>query len=173
MGAEPFVKALDESQTPLGVSTACRRRSRPTTLADRGDLAFGGSPGWLAQPDHDCGALCAEPGRKQRPGTCARHSRSSRSIQPKTLHHGQWPPHTPYETTFPPCGRDRAATLDLSQCATSRSRTGACVSGSRFEPAGLTVMKLAVFFLLAKTRLSQHLHSPAPRYDLIAPIDAF
>ena len=143
MGAEPFLKALDESE---GVDVVVSGRSYDPSPTAAMAIRAGFDPAlaWHMGKIMECGALCAEPVGRNVMGWLRRDHFEIEPINPaERCTTASVAAHTLYEKTHPFLLAGPGGTLDLSQCKYEQvTERRVRVSGSRFEPSKHYTVKL-------------------------------
>jgi hypothetical protein len=143
MGAEPFLKALDESE---GVDVVVSGRSYDPSPTAAMAIRAGFDPAlaWHMGKIMECGALCAEPVGRNVMGWLRRDHFEIEPINPaERCTTASVAAHTLYEKTHPFLLAGPGGTLDLSQCKYEQvTDRRVRVSGSRFEPSKHYTVKL-------------------------------
>ena len=136
MGAEPFCKALDESE---GVDVVVSGRSYDPSPTAAMAIRAGFDPAlaWHMGKIMECGALCAEPVGRNVMGYLRRDHFEIEPLNPaERCTTCSVAAHTLYEKTHPFLLAGPGGTLDLSNCKYEQvSDRRVRVSGSRFEPS--------------------------------------
>ena len=167
MGAEPFLKALDESEG-VDVVVSGRAYDPSPTAAMAIRAGFDPALAWHMGKIMECGALCAEPVGRNVMGYLRRDHFEIEPLNPaERCTTASVAAHTLYEKTHPFLLAGPGGTLDLSNCKYEQvTDRRVRVSGSRFEPAKHYTVKLEGRQDLG---LSQHLHRRRARSDLHRP----
>jgi Acyclic terpene utilisation family protein AtuA len=143
MGAEPFLKALDESE---GVDVVVSGRSYDPSPTAAMAIRAGFDPAlaWHMGKIMECGALCAEPVGRNVMGYLRRDHFEIEPLNPgERCTTASVAAHTLYEKTHPFLLAGPGGTLDLSQCKYEQvTDRRVRVSGSRFEPSKHYTVKL-------------------------------
>ncbi len=143
MGAEPFLKALDESE---GVDVVVSGRSYDPSPTAAMAIRAGFDPAlaWHMGKIMECGALCAEPVGRNVMGWLRRDHFEIEPLNPnERCTTASVAAHTLYEKTHPFLLAGPGGTLDLSQCKYEQvTDRRVRVSGSRFEPSKHYTVKL-------------------------------
>jgi hypothetical protein len=143
MGAEPFLKALDESE---GVDVVVSGRSYDPSPTAAMAIRAGFDPAlaWHMGKIMECGALCAEPVGRNVMGWLRRDHFEIEPINPnERCTTASVAAHTLYEKTHPFLLAGPGGTLDLSQCKYEQvTDRRVRVSGSRFEQSKHYTVKL-------------------------------
>lgn len=143
MGAEPFLKALDESK---GVDVVVSGRSYDPSPTAAMAIRAGFDPAlaWHMGKIMECGALCAEPVGRNVMGWLRRDHFEIEPLNPnERCTTASVAAHTLYEKTHPFLLAGPGGTLDLSQCKYEQvTDRRVRVSGSRFEPSKHYTVKL-------------------------------
>ncbi|HZQ01011.1 MAG TPA: acyclic terpene utilization AtuA family protein [Reyranella sp.] len=143
IGAEPFVKALDESE---GVDVVVSGRSYDPSPTAAMAIRAGFDPAlaWHMGKIMECGALCAEPVGRNVMGWLRRDHFEIEPLNPaERCTTASVAAHTLYEKTHPFLLAGPGGTLDLSNCTYEQvSERRVRVSGSRFEPSRHYTVKL-------------------------------
>ena len=143
MGAEPFLKALDESE---GVDVVVSGRSYDPSPTAAMAIRAGFDPAlaWHMGKIMECGALCAEPVGRNVMGYLRRDHFEIEPLNPaERCTTASVAAHTLYEKTHPFLLAGPGGTLDLSNCKYEQvTDRRVRVSGSRFEPARHYTVKL-------------------------------
>ncbi len=143
MGAEPFLKALDESE---GVDVVVSGRSYDPSPTAAMAIRAGFDPAlaWHMGKIMECGALCAEPVGRNVMGWLRHDHFEIEPINPaERCTTASVAAHTLYEKTHPFLLAGPGGTLDLSQCKYEQvTDRRVRVSGSRFEPSKHYTVKL-------------------------------
>ena len=143
IGAEPFVKALDESEG-VDVIVSGRSYDPSPTAAMAIRAGFDPALAWHMGKIMECGALCAEPVGRNVMGWLRRDHFEIEPINPaERCTTASVAAHTLYEKTHPFLLAGPGGTLDLSQCKYEQvTERRVRVSGSRFEPSKHYTVKL-------------------------------
>jgi hypothetical protein len=143
IGAEPFVKALDESEG-VDVIVSGRAYDPSPTAAMAIRAGFDPALAWHMGKIMECGALCAEPVGRTVMGWLRRDHFEIEPLNPaERCTSASVAAHTLYEKTHPFLLAGPGGTLDLSHCRYEQvSDRRVRVSGSRFEPAKPYTVKL-------------------------------
>jgi hypothetical protein len=143
IGAEPFVKALDESEG-VDVIVSGRSYDPSPTAAMAIRAGFDPALAWHMGKIMECGALCAEPVGRNVMGWLRRDHFEIEPINPdERCTTASVAAHTLYEKTHPFLLAGPGGTLDLSQCKYEQvTDRRVRVSGSRFEPSKHYTVKL-------------------------------
>jgi hypothetical protein len=143
IGAEPFVKALDESEG-VDVIVSGRAYDPSPTAAMAIRAGFDPALAWHMGKIMECGALCAEPVGRNVMGWLRRDHFEIEPLNPaERCTTSSVAAHTLYEKTHPFLLAGPGGTLDLSQCRYEQvSDRRVRVSGSRFEPSKTYTVKL-------------------------------
>jgi hypothetical protein len=143
MGAEPFLKALDESEG-VDVVVSGRAYDPSPTAAMAIRAGFDPALAWHMGKIMECGALCAEPVGRNVMGYLRRDHFEIEPLNPaERCTTASVAAHTLYEKTHPFRLAGPGGTLDLSQCKYEQvSDRRVRVSGSRFEPSRPYTVKL-------------------------------
>jgi hypothetical protein len=143
MGAEPFLKALDESE---GVDVVVSGRSYDPSPTAAMAIRAGFDPAlaWHMGKIMECGALCAEPVGRNVMGWLRRDHFEIEPLNPaERCTTSSVAAHTLYEKTHPFLLAGPGGTLDLSQCTYEQvTDRRVRVSGSKFIPAKPYTVKL-------------------------------
>jgi hypothetical protein len=143
MGAEPFLKALDESE---GVDVVVSGRSYDPSPTAAMAIRAGFDPAlaWHMGKIMECGALCAEPVGRNVMGWLRRDHFEIEPLNPaERCTTASVAAHTLYEKTHPFLLAGPGGTLDLSQCRYEQvTDRRVRVSGSKFMPAKPYTVKL-------------------------------
>ncbi len=147
MGAEPFLKALDESPDAMGgvdVVVSGRSYDPSPTAAMAIRAGFDPALAWHMGKIMECGALCAEPVGRNVMGYLRRDHFEIEPLNPaERCTAASVAAHTLYEKTHPFLLAGPGGTLDLSNCRYEQvTDRRVRVSGSRFEPARHYTVKL-------------------------------
>jgi hypothetical protein len=145
IGAEPFVKALDESADGgVDVIVSGRSYDPSPTAAMAIRAGFDPALAWHMGKIMECGALCAEPVGRSVMGWLRRDHFEIEPLNPaERCTTASVAAHTLYEKTHPFLLAGPGGTLDLSQCRYEQvSDRRVRVSGSRFEPSKHYTVKL-------------------------------
>lgn len=147
MGAEPFVKALDEGPFgPGGVDVIVGGRSYDPSPTAAMAIRAGFDPAlaWHMGKIMECGALCAEPVGRNVMGWLRRDHFEIEPLNPaERCTTASVAAHTLYEKTHPFLLAGPGGTLDLSQCRYEQvTDRRVRVSGSKFIPADPYTVKL-------------------------------
>ena len=147
MGAEPFLKALDESPDAMGgvdVVVSGRSYDPSPTAAMAIRAGFDPALAWHMGKIMECGALCAEPVGRNIMGYLRRDHFEIEPLNPaERCTAASVAAHTLYEKTHPFLLAGPGGTLDLSNCRYEQvTDRRVRVSGSRFEPARHYTVKL-------------------------------
>jgi hypothetical protein len=147
MGAEPFLKALDESANAMGgvdVVVSGRSYDPSPTAAMAIRAGFDPALAWHMGKIMECGALCAEPVGRNVMGWLRRDHFEIEPLNPaERCTTASVAAHTLYEKTHPFLLAGPGGTLDLSQCRYEQvTDRRVRVSGSRFEPSKHYTVKL-------------------------------
>jgi hypothetical protein len=143
MGAEPFLKALDESEG-VDVVVSGRAYDPSPTAAMAIRAGFDPALAWHMGKIMECGALCAEPVGRNVMGYLRRDHFEIEPLNPEErCTTASVAAHTLYEKTHPFLLAGPGGTLDLSQCRYEQvTDRRVRVSGSRFEPSAPYTVKL-------------------------------
>jgi len=143
IGAEPFVKVLDESEG-VDVVVSGRAYDPSPTAAMAIRAGFDPALAWHMGKIMECGALCAEPVGRSVMGWLRRDHFEIEPINPaERCTTASVAAHTLYEKTHPFLLAGPGGTLDLSQCRYEQvTERRVRVSGSRFEPSKHYTVKL-------------------------------
>jgi len=143
MGAEPFVKALDEGEG-VDVIVGGRSYDPSPTAAMAIRAGFDPALAWHMGKIMECGALCAEPVGRNVMGYLRRDHFEIEPLNPaERCTTASVAAHTLYEKTHPFLLAGPGGTLDLSQCRYEQvSDRRVRVSGSKFIPANPYTVKL-------------------------------
>ena len=143
MGAEPFLKALDESEA-VDVVVSGRSYDPSPTAAMAIRAGFDPALAWHMGQIMECGALCAEPVGRNVMGWLRRDHFEIEPLNPaERCTTASVAAHTLYEKTHPFLLAGPGGTLDLSQCKYEQvTDRRVRVSGSRFEPSKHYTVKL-------------------------------
>jgi hypothetical protein len=143
MGAEPFLKALDESKG-VDVIVSGRSYDPSPTAAMAIRAGFDPALAWHMGKIMECGALCAEPVGRNVMGYLRRDHFEIEPLNPaERCTTASVAAHTLYEKTHPFLLAGPGGTLDLSNCKYEQvSERRVRVSGSRFEPSRHYTVKL-------------------------------
>ncbi|MBV8410054.1 MAG: acyclic terpene utilization AtuA family protein, partial [Alphaproteobacteria bacterium] len=143
MGAEPFVKALDESEG-VDVIVSGRAYDPAPTAAMAIRAGFDPALAWHMGKIMECGALCAEPVGRNVMGYLRRDHFELEPLNPaERCTTASVAAHTLYEKTHPFLLAGPGGTLDLSHCSYEQvTDRRVRVSGSRFEPSRHYTVKL-------------------------------
>jgi hypothetical protein len=143
MGAEPFLKALDESEG-VDVIVSGRSYDPSPTAAMAIRAGFDPALAWHMGKIMECGALCAEPVGRNVMGYLRRDHFEIEPLNPaERCTTASVAAHTLYEKTHPFLLAGPGGTLDLSNCKYEQvSERRVRVSGSRFEPSRHYTVKL-------------------------------
>ena len=143
MGAEPFLKALDESEG-VDVIVSGRSYDPSPTAAMAIRAGFDPALAWHMGKIMECGALCAEPVGRNVMGYLRRDHFEIEPLNPaERCTTASVAAHTLYEKTHPFLLAGPGGTLDLSNCKYEQvSERRVRVSGSRFEPSKYYTVKL-------------------------------
>jgi len=143
MGAEPFVKALDEADG-VDVIVSGRAYDPSPTAAMAIRAGFDPALAWHMGKIMECGALCAEPVGRTIMGYLRRDYFELEPINPdERCTTTSVAAHTLYEKTHPFLLAGPGGTLDLSNCKYEQvTERRVRVSGSRFEPSRHYTVKL-------------------------------
>ena len=143
MGAEPFVKALDEGEG-VDVIVGGRSYDPSPTAAMAIRAGFDPALAWHMGKIMECGALCAEPVGRSVMGWLRRDHFEIEPLNPaERCTTASVAAHTLYEKTHPFLLAGPGGTLDLSQCKYEQvSDRRVRVSGSKFIPANPYTVKL-------------------------------
>ena len=143
MGAEPFCKALDESEG-VDVIVSGRAYDPSPTAAMAIRAGFDPALAWHMGKIMECGALCAEPVGRNVMGWLRRDHFEIEPLNPaERCTTASVAAHTLYEKTHPFLLAGPGGTLDLSNCKYEQvSERRVRVSGSRFEPSRHYTVKL-------------------------------
>ena len=143
IGAEPFVKALDESEG-VDVIVSGRAYDPSPTAAMAIRAGFDPALAWHMGKIMECGALCAEPVGRNVMGWLRRDHFEIEPLNPaERCTTASVAAHTLYEKTHPFLLAGPGGTLDLSHCTYEQvTDRRVRVSGSRFEPAKPYTVKL-------------------------------
>jgi hypothetical protein len=143
IGAEPFVKALDESEG-VDVIVSGRAYDPSPTAAMAIRAGFDPALAWHMGKIMECGALCAEPVGRNVMGWLRRDHFEIEPLNPaERCTTASVAAHTLYEKTHPFRLAGPGGTLDLSNCKYEQvSDRRVRVSGSRFEPTRPYTVKL-------------------------------
>ena len=143
MGAEPFLKALDESE---GVDVVVSGRSYDPSPTAAMAIRAGFDPAlaWHMGKIMECGALCAEPVGRNVMGYLRRDHFEIEPLNPaERCTTASVAAHTLYEKTHPFLLAGPGGTLDLSQCKYEQvTDRRVRVSGSKFIPSNPYTVKL-------------------------------
>ena len=167
IGAEPFIKALDESEG-VDVIVSGRSYDPSPTAAMAIRAGFDPALAWHMGKIMECGALCAEPVGRNVMGWLRRDHFEIEPLNPaERCTTASVAAHTLYEKTHPFLLAGPGGTLDLSNCKYEQvSDRRVRVSGSKLHPGQALHGE-------ARGRedrgLSQHLHRRRPRSDLHRP----
>jgi hypothetical protein len=147
MGAEPFLKALDESPDAMGgvdVVVSGRSYDPSPTAAMAIRAGFDPALAWHMGKIMECGALCAEPVGRNVMGYLRRDHFEIEPLNPaERCTTASVAAHTLYEKTHPFLLAGPGGTLDLSNCKYEQvTDRRVRVSGSRFEPSKHYTVKL-------------------------------
>src|SRR3954471_21877202 len=147
IGAEPFVKALDESASAQGgvdVIVSGRSYDPSPTAAIAIRAGFDPALAWHMGKIMEGGALCAEPVGRNVMGWLRRDHFEIEPLNPaERCTTSSVAAHTLYEKTHPFLLAGPGGTLDLSNCRYEQvSDRRVRVSGSRFEPSKTYTVKL-------------------------------
>jgi hypothetical protein len=143
MGAEPFAKALDESEG-VDVIVSGRAYDPAPTAAMAIRAGFDPALAWHMGKIMECGALCAEPVGRNVMGYLRRDHFELEPLNPaERCTTASVAAHTLYEKTHPFLLAGPGGTLDLSHCSYEQvTDRRVRVSGSRFEPSRHYTVKL-------------------------------
>ncbi|HTR87196.1 MAG TPA: acyclic terpene utilization AtuA family protein [Reyranella sp.] len=143
MGAEPFLKALDESEG-VDVVVSGRAYDPAPTAAMAIRAGFDPALAWHMGKIMECGALCAEPVGRTIMGYLRRDHFELEPLNPEErCTTTSVAAHTLYEKTHPFLLAGPGGTLDLSQCRYEQvTDRRVRVSGSRFERSTPYTVKL-------------------------------
>jgi hypothetical protein len=143
MGAEPFLKALDESEG-VDVVVSGRAYDPSPTAAMAIRAGFDPALAWHMGKIMECGALCAEPVGRNVMGYLRRdHFEIEPLNSAERCTTASVAAHTLYEKSHPFLLAGPGGTLDLSNCTYEQvTDRRVRVSGSRFEPAKRYTVKL-------------------------------
>jgi len=143
MGAEPFCKALDESEG-VDVIVSGRAYDPSPTAAMAIRAGFDPALAWHMGKIMECGALCAEPVGRTVMGWLRRDHFEIEPLNPaERCTTASVAAHTLYEKTHPFLLAGPGGTLDLSQCRYEQvTERRVRVSGSRFERSPHYTVKL-------------------------------
>ena len=143
MGAEPFLKALDESEG-VDVVVSGRSYDPSPTAAMAMRAGFDPALAWHMGKIMECGALCAEPVGRNVMGYLRRDHFEIEPLNPaERCTTASVAAHTLYEKTHPFLLAGPGGTLDLSQCKYEQvSDRRVRVSGSKFIPSNPYTVKL-------------------------------
>jgi len=143
IGAEPFVKALDENEG-VDVIVSGRAYDPSPTAAMAIRAGFDPALAWHMGKIMECGALCAEPVGRNVMGWLRRDHFEIEPLNPaERCTTASVAAHTLYEKTHPFLLAGPGGTLDLSHCTYEQvTDRRVRVSGSRFEPAKPYTVKL-------------------------------
>ncbi len=143
IGAEPFVKALDESEG-VDVIVSGRSYDPSPTAAMAIRAGFDPALAWHMGKIMECGALCAEPVGRNVMGWLRRDHFEIEPLNPaERCTTSSVAAHTLYEKTHPFLLAGPGGTLDLSNCKYEQvTDRRVRVSGSRFEPSTAYTVKL-------------------------------
>ncbi|MBS0549002.1 MAG: acyclic terpene utilization AtuA family protein [Proteobacteria bacterium] len=144
MGAEPFVKALDESPGGVDVILAGRSYDPSPTAAMAIRAGFDPALAWHMGKIMECGALCAEPVGRTVMGWLRHDHFEIEPLNPaERCTTASVAAHTLYEKTHPFLLAGPGGTLDLSQCRYEQvTDRRVRVSGSKFIPSDPYTVKL-------------------------------
>jgi hypothetical protein len=136
IGAEPFNKALDESEG-VDVIVSGRAYDPSPTAAMAIRAGFDPALAWHMGKIMECGALCAEPVGRNVMGWLRRDHFEIEPLNPaERCTPASVAAHTLYEKTHPFLLAGPGGTLDLSNCRYEQvTDRRVRVSGSRFEPS--------------------------------------
>lgn len=143
MGAEPFLKALDETEG-VDVIVSGRAYDPSPTAAMAIRAGFDPALAWHMGKIMECGALCAEPVGRNVMGYLRHDHFEIEPLNPEErCTTASVAAHTLYEKTHPFLLAGPGGTLDLSHCRYEQvSDRRVRVSGSRFEPSKRYTVKL-------------------------------
>jgi hypothetical protein len=143
MGAEPFLKALAESEG-VDVVVSGRAYDPSPTAAMAIRAGFDPALAWHMGKIMECGALCAEPVGRNVMGYLRRDHFEIEPLNPaERCTTASVAAHTLYEKTHPFRLAGPGGMLDLSQCKYEQvTDRRVRVSGSRFEPSKHYTVKL-------------------------------
>ncbi len=143
MGAEPFLKALDESEG-VDVVVSGRSYDPSPTAAMAIRAGFDPAMAWHMGKIMECGALCAEPVGRSVMGYLRRDHFEIEPLNPaERCTAASVAAHTLYEKTHPFLLAGPGGTLDLSQCRYEQvTDRRVRVSGSKFIPSNPYTVKL-------------------------------
>ena len=143
IGAEPFLKALDESEG-VDVIVAGRSYDPSPTAAMAIRAGFDPALAWHMGKIMECGALCAEPVGRNVMGWLRRDHFEIEPLNPaERCTTASVAAHTLYEKTHPFLLAGPGGTLDLSHCKYEQvSDRRVRVSGSRFDGSRPYTVKL-------------------------------
>jgi hypothetical protein len=143
IGAEPFVKVLDESEG-IDVIVSGRAYDPSPTAAIAIRAGFDPALAWHMGKIMECGALCAEPVGRTVMGWLRRDHFEIEPINPaERCTTASVAAHTLYEKTHPFLLAGPGGMLDLSNCKYEQvTDRRVRVSGSRFEPITPYTVKL-------------------------------
>ena len=143
MGAEPFLKALDESEG-VDVIVSGRAYDPSPTAAMAIRAGFDPALAWHMGKIMECGALCAEPVGRCVIGYLRRDHFEIEPLNPaERCTTASVAAHTLYEKTHPFLLAGPGGTLDLSNCKYEQvTDRRVRVSGSRFDPGRRYTVKL-------------------------------
>jgi len=147
MGAEPFLKALDEgADGPGGVDVIVAGRAYDPAPTSAMAIRAGFDPAlaWHMGKIMECGALCAEPVGRNIMGYLRRDHFEVEPLNPaERCTTMSVAAHTLYEKTHPFLLAGPGGTLDLSNCKYEQvTDRRVRVSGSRFDPGKRYTIKL-------------------------------
>lgn len=143
MGAEPFLKAIDETEG-VDIVIAGRSYDPSPTAAMAIRAGFDPALAWHMGKIMECGALCAEPVGRNVMGYLRRDHFEIEPLNPaERCTTASVAAHTLYEKTHPFLLAGPGGTLDLSHCRYEQvTDRRVRVSGSRFEPSRQYTVKL-------------------------------
>src|SRR5471032_686960 len=143
MGAEPFLKALDETEG-VDVIVAGRAYDPAPTAAMAIRAGFDPALAWHMGKIMECGALCAEPVGRNIMGYLRRDHFEVEPLNPaERCTTMSVAAHTLYEKSHPFLLAGPGGTLDLSNCKYEQvTDRRVRVSGSRFDPGKRYTIKL-------------------------------
>jgi len=143
MGAEPFLKALDESEG-VDVIVSGRAYDPSPTAAMAIRAGFDPALAWHMGKIMECGALCAEPVGRSVMGYLRRDHFEIEPLNPaERCTTASVAAHTLYEKSHPFLLAGPGGTLDLSNCKYEQvTDRRVRVSGSRFDPGNRYTVKL-------------------------------
>ena len=143
MGAEPFIRALDEDRG-LDVIVGGRAYDPSPTAAMAIRAGFDPALAWHMGKIMECGALCAEPVGYSIMGYLRRDHFEIEPLNPaERCTTASVAAHTLYEKSHPFLLAGPGGTLDLSNCKYEQmSERRVRVSGSRFDPGSRYTVKL-------------------------------